>query len=136
MQVQKNNVLRLKRIRFLLAFVLSFLAVSNVSSASTSPGPADYAFHSALIDSELVSNTRNEHMPINVSEFCKNPACEAMTDCAVACSMSMGCASPSVLFATTSAYAQAKSTNYFSIPYSPTRYTSRQSDSLYRPPIC
>ncbi len=93
MHVLKNKVLRHKSISFLLAFVLSFLAVSNVNSASTSPSPADYASQSASIDSGLASNTHNEHTPNNVIGNGKNPDCEAMTDCAETCSMSMGCAS-------------------------------------------
>lgn len=132
----QNKVLRHKSIGFLLAFVLSFLAVFNVSSACTSPSPDDYALQSASIDSELASNTHSERTLNNVSEFCTNPGCEAMTECAVACSMSMDCTSLSVLFATTSTYAQPKSTIPFSVPYSITRYVSRRSNSPYRPPIC
>ena len=136
MHAPQNKVLRQKSIGFLLAFVLSFLTVFNVSSASTSPSPDDYALQSAPIDSGLTSNTHNERTLNNVSEYCTNPGCEAMTDCAVACSMSMDCTSLSVLFATTSPYAQPKSTIPFSVSYSTTRYVSRHSNSPYRPPIC
>ena len=136
MRAPENKVLRHKSISFLLAFALCFLAVFNVSSASTFPNHAESALQSLPIDSGLASNTHKKHALNDSGEFCQNPSYKTVTDCTVACSMSMGCASPSVLLATTSPYAQAKSTVHFSVSYSSTWYTSTQFNSLYRPPIC
>ena len=136
MRAPENKVLRHKSIGFLLAFALSFLAVINVSSASTLPSHAGATLQNLSIDSGHASNIHNQHTPNNSGEFCQNPDCKAVTDCAVACAMSMGCASHSVLLASTSPYARAKNTIHFSVPYASTWYTSRHSNSLYRPPIC
>ena len=136
MRSAESNVRRHKGISFLLAFALSFLAAFNVGLASGLPDLADPVLQGSPIEAGLVSSTHSEHTPNDSSEFCQNPSCKALSDCAVACSMSMGCASSSVLLTTTTPYAQAKSRAYFTEHYASSRYTSRQANSLYRPPIC
>lgn len=136
MRASENKVLRHKSIGFLLAFALSFLAVFNVSSAGTLPSHAGATLQNMPMDSGLTSNSHGQHTANNSVKVCQNPDCKAVTDCAVACAMSTGCGSTSVLLPTTSPYARAKSSIQFSVPYSSTWYTSRQSNSPYRPPIC
>lgn len=136
MSAPEKKMPRYKSISLLLAFALSFLAVFNISSASTLPCEMDFAQQAPPISKDLASKSYNEHTPTKSGKICGDLGCKAFTDCAVSCTMNMGCASVSVLLGTAISCAQTKSPNHINLPYTSTGYASRQSNPLFRPPIC